>query len=257
MKTMEAIRVEMEGDMTSFRYPHFLVGRQPSYPVPPPATIYGHLCSAFGEYVDPSGLYFAYTFTTAGHGDDLENLYMTTLGSGKPTRAWSEPENIQLFLQPTLRELLIKPSMILYVVGGPGCQAWYEALRSPKYTVILGRSQDLMSYRSVKAITLQESEDGYFDNALLSIEAGLRTTAGITYRLPRFIQPENRRAVSWGDYLVVRGRIRIADENGPVTYKRRAGEKYWVDPESPEIESGSHRIVAWQSFVGESILNAS
>lgn len=257
MKTMEAVRIEMAGDMTSFRYPHFLVGRQPSYPVPPPSTIYGHICSAFGKYVDPVGLYFAYAFTAAGRGDDLENIYIITVGSRKPTRNWHEPENLQLLLQPTSRELLLKPTMILYVTGGPGLQELLDAFRSPKYAVILGRSQDLMSYRKVEKVTLTEGERGYFENTILPLEAGFRTTAGITYRLPRYIEPENRRNVHWGDYIVIRGRVRTAEKSGPTTFEVRPGEKFWVDPESPEMEEDLHRIVAWQGFVGEMAINAS
>ncbi len=60
---MRVLKVVLEGITTSFRYPHFMMGVQPSFPMPPPATIYGHICSALGEWIDPKGLAFAYHFT--------------------------------------------------------------------------------------------------------------------------------------------------------------------------------------------------
>ena len=50
---MRVLKVTLEGITTSFRYPHFMVNVQPSYRMPPPATIYGHICSALGEWVSP------------------------------------------------------------------------------------------------------------------------------------------------------------------------------------------------------------
>lgn len=52
---MQVLKIVLEGVTTSFRYPHFMLGVQPSFPPPPPATIYGHVCSALGEWVAPEG----------------------------------------------------------------------------------------------------------------------------------------------------------------------------------------------------------
>lgn len=57
---MQVLKVVVEGLTTSFRYPHFVQGVQPTFEMPPPATIYGHICSALGEWVDPKGVTFAY-----------------------------------------------------------------------------------------------------------------------------------------------------------------------------------------------------
>ena len=43
---LELVKVVAEGLITSFRYPHFMWQKQPTFEMPPPATIYGHICSA-------------------------------------------------------------------------------------------------------------------------------------------------------------------------------------------------------------------
>jgi CRISPR-associated protein Cas5t len=80
---MQALKIVLEGVTTSFRYPHFMLGVQPGFPLPPPATIYGHVCSALGEWFDPEGVAFAYHFTVAGEGYDLEHIHVLSASSGK------------------------------------------------------------------------------------------------------------------------------------------------------------------------------
>jgi len=63
---MEALKVTAEGLTTSFRYPHFVQGVQPTYEMPPPATVYGLVCGVLGEWFDPRGVRFALHFTFAG-----------------------------------------------------------------------------------------------------------------------------------------------------------------------------------------------
>ena len=50
---MRVLRVLIEAPVTSFRYPHFLIGRQITYDMPPPSTIYGHVMSAVGRLLPP------------------------------------------------------------------------------------------------------------------------------------------------------------------------------------------------------------
>jgi CRISPR-associated protein Cas5t len=59
---LKAAKIVIEGPVASFRYPHFLIGRQISFDMPPPSTIYGHIASAVGEWLDAAGIKFAYNF---------------------------------------------------------------------------------------------------------------------------------------------------------------------------------------------------
>src|SRR5258708_7142170 len=79
---MRVLKVVLEGETTSFRYPHFMFGVQPSFPLPPPATIYGHICSTMGEQVDLEGLRFAYHFTAEASFEDLEHVHVLEAKSG-------------------------------------------------------------------------------------------------------------------------------------------------------------------------------
>src|ERR1700733_5923640 len=82
---MQVLRVELEAPICSFRYPHFLVGQQLSYDMPPPSTIFGHVCSAVGEWLERDTFSFAYKFTTRAKGTDLEKEQMLSATGGKFT----------------------------------------------------------------------------------------------------------------------------------------------------------------------------
>jgi CRISPR-associated protein Cas5t len=164
---VKALRIEMEGTVTSFRYPHLHVGRQPSYPMPPPATIYGHLCSALGEFEPHDTIRFSYNFAHDGEGDDLELLHMTSLGSGRLDKKWGYARNIEVQTNVVPRQILLHPKLTLYLDVGDRSEYWVEVFRSPRYPVVLGRSQDLAAYRSVEIIDLEQADFGYLENTLL------------------------------------------------------------------------------------------
>src|SRR3972149_12287403 len=99
---MQLVKVVAEGLITSFRYPHFAWQKQPTFEIPPPSTIYGHICSAVGDWLPPDLLQivrFGYHFTHEGKFVD----YKEHLHFGDP---------IQPF--PFDRELLFNPRLTLY-----------------------------------------------------------------------------------------------------------------------------------------------
>ncbi|MCL6590008.1 MAG: CRISPR-associated protein Cas5 [Firmicutes bacterium] len=248
---MEAIKVELEGVTTSFRYPYLMIGRQLSFPVPPPATIYGHICSAVGDFIDPSDLKAAYSFLAPGTVDDLELLYIATPGSGK-IKGWEYPAALDCGEQPqpTKRELLFYPKLTLYL-WSKELERLYTAMRSPRYTVVLGRSQDLAAYRNVEKVELVKSNEAYCDGSLLPLECRFHTTAGTVYRLPRFIDPDNRFKVEWGDYLYAPYIVTWgAGKSGPKHIEAKNGDSFWIDPASKEID-GKRRVVYWLTFKDE------
>lgn len=250
---MEVLKVELEGIVTSFRYPHFLVGRHPSYRMPPPATIYGHICGALGEWIDPKLVKFGYNFTHNGRGDDYEHIYKVIVGSGKIDKKWGHSRNIELELDPISRELLLFPKLTLYIHAPQILDVLYKSFQEPRYAVILGRSQDLAAYRNVKIIQLEKSVQGYFENTLLPWSFRTRTVIGTTVLMPRFIKPEDRSQVEWERYIILEHRVfyGISEEAGAKTIiKYETDEPVWIDPETHEIK-GTKRGIAWHSFVGE------
>ena len=107
MRKLQALRVVVEAPATSFRYPYFLVGRQVTYDMPPPSTIYGHVASALGELPDPASFEFGYDFQSLGRCSDLEHQHIITAG-GKAFEldGVKHPISTQATVQPHLRDFL-------------------------------------------------------------------------------------------------------------------------------------------------------
>lgn len=203
---MRVLKVVLEGITTSFRYPHFMLTPQPSFPLPPPATIYGHVCSVLGEWVDPVGLAFAYHFTSQGGADDLEHIHVLSGSSGKlPGSAF--PKVLEGNVNPFSRTMLFCPRMVLYV-NRPG---WESAFRSPRYPVVLGRSQDLCWYSSVEVVELAVSEQVCFEHTLLPARMATQTAVGVVALMPRWLDYQRNREPTFARYLLLQRRISSAD----------------------------------------------
>jgi CRISPR-associated protein Cas5t len=251
---VRVLRIEMEGTTTSFRYPHLHVGRQPSYPMPPPATIYGHICSALGEWVPREMIRFAYCFSHNGTADDLELLHMTAIGSGRLDKTWGHLRNVEVQTNVMRRQILLHPKLTLYVDAGNRTEHWATIFRSPRYPVLLGRSQDLAAYRTVEIVELVQSEFGYLENTLLPWAMRDRIPNGTTFVMPKFIHPDARHNVTWERYIVLDQRLWWPYEGVEPPKSARKGLRHqgdgpvWVDPQSPAWGIG-RRIVIWHSWV--------
>lgn len=240
---LSVLRVQITGTVTSFRYPHFVQGFQPTFEMPPPSTIYGHICSAVGDYLSYDrlkSLRFGYHFTHEGKFIDYqEHLH------------FADP--VQPF--PFNRELLYNPVLTLYLTD----TSLYDAFRSPHYPVILGRSQDLMTYRRVEVIELIAAETAYFEHTLLPLEMAPRLrepTIAIT--MPRYIDP--RRRASWGQYSLLQRRALwpqqlVTDDwdDEPADGLAFEGDvvSLWVDPDTaPDRRQAEAKRAIWlHSFV--------
>jgi len=226
------LRVAAEGITTSFRYPHFAQGVHPTLPMPPPATIYGHICGAVGDYIDPNTLNFAYTFTHGGEFVDYEHLWF---------------ETNELNMNPFRRHLLFAPRFTLYL-SYPDLDQLVSAFRSPYYPVVLGRSQDLMTYTDVRIVTLQPSADAYFEGTLLPPHfTPFIDGSTTTITLARFI--DERRRPSWAQYAILRGKARFPTQDGILPPD--APESVWADPEICDwsIHPDLPRAVYFHRFV--------
>lgn len=242
METKSVIRIEMIGSVTSFRYPHFTQGYQPTFEMPPPSTIYGHICSAVGDLIEPEGWQFGYHFTHGGKFVDYkEHLH------------FDDP--IQPF--PFDRELLFNPRLVLYVTQ----LDLLEAFRKPHYSVILGRSQDLMTYLSVQVIDLVRAERAYFEQTLLPLDLAPRLNkTSIAVTMPRYV--DKRRRVQWGVYGMLLDtaiypppdNLSLPDWGDEESGLQFAGDQIelWVDPETSYRKDPSLKRAVWfHSFVGE------
>ena len=240
---MEVLRITGKGITTSFRYPHFIQGVHPTFEMPPPSTIYGHICSALGEWFDPQGVWFAYCFRFDAKFFDVEHLHIVReVKSRSKVKGTDYPLATEGNINPWKREILFNPTLTLYI----NKPEWYEKFHSPKYPVALGRSQDLFTYTDVEVIKLIESDQAYFENTLLPYEMGLRVGAGYAVLMPRYLDYERGRAPVFERYYVLRRRVFSSD----LIKIRGNDDAFWVDPFSEEVK-GSKLGLAFHSFVDD------
>lgn len=249
-----ALKIIIRGDVTSFRYPHFTQGFQPTYDMPPPSTIYGHLCSVLGRFLDPEELElirFGYTFHHKGKFID----YMEHLHFDDP---------IQPF--PFNRELLFDFRLTLYLTG-LDLQMLKSAFANPYFTTVLGRSQDLVSYDSVEIVSLKLAKIGYLDHTLLPMTlAPTLSKDVIIATMARYI--DDRRRVRWQPYAILRdtaiyppqiqkSRSRVRPNatpiSGEIVFEDEGSQiDLWIDPTSPTHvkDKMAYRLVVLHSFWG-------
>jgi CRISPR-associated protein Cas5t len=243
---MRVLKIELEGITTSFRYPFFVLGRQPTYAMPPPATIYGHICSVVGDIVDPRGLAFAYWFAHDGIAVDLEHAHMVGLATGTMPQTGvigNLPKAIHGGIEPLRREFFYHPRLTLYL-NRPDLE---DAFRSPRYPVVLGRSQDLATYTSVECIELRRAPRAYYENTLLPVTMQTAPLRGIGVTMPRFLNLKRNRTPHFAQYIVLLGVLRPDEAKGLADI-----DGHWTDLDTPMID-GAHRGVLFLSFVDEDL----
>jgi CRISPR-associated protein Cas5t len=238
---MQVLKVVAEGLTTSFRYPHFMQQIHPTYEMPPPATIYGHICSALGEWFDPVGVEFAYHFTYDAQVTDLEHIIVLSPSTGKLPGS-TIPKVLEGKVNPFERAILFRPTLTLYL----NRPEWIDAFRSPRYAVVLGRSQDLFSYTKIEVVTLQQRDRAYFQHTLAPHEMALQFGRGITVLMPQFVDYQNNRAPTFNRYVTLRERVQLPDEE-LLQFSGFSYGPYWIDPTTPEVK-GAYLGLPFLSF---------
>lgn len=237
MPELAVTRIIVEAPVTSFRYPHFLVGRQVSYDMPPPSTIYGHIASALGELPHPASFEFGYDFRFVSRCSDLEHQHIITAG-GQPftSEGVNHRTSVQSTVQPHLRDFLFRPRLVLYVTR---CD-WAVAFRSPAFCVILGRSQDLASVASVEEVHLEEANGAYFEHTLLPFSYRPYVALGTTVLMPKWIEPPPDRRSHFERFITLHERLfgGAYEQTGAIARRNRMLQRppqrrWWVDPGSP------------------------
>lgn len=204
--------------------------------------------------MDPIGLRFGYTFTHEGKGEDLEHVHAISPGTGGPLRqrkrgvVFAEPVNIQGNVNPLTREFLFRPRMTLYV--SPADLAEY--FRSPRYPTVLGRSQDLMSYRRVEVVDLERAPRAYYEHTLLPWEMQVRVRRGVTVLMPRYVDYSRGREPAFERYVILQNRVVLRpveerqedldEEERPVIRYEDEAMLHWVDPDSPEYKGAKRGV---------------
>ncbi len=259
-------KVTIEAPVVSFRYPHFLIGKQPSFEVPPPSTIFGHVASAIGEWPH-SPFQFAYAFYSRGRASDLEHQHIVSRTSGKlpgdvRDPLWTPPvqtgkkkltkkqleprlleKTTEAMVQPHQRDFLFDVRLELYL--DPPELA--DAFKSPVFTVVLGRSQDLASIQRVESVELLPAEKGYFERTILPGDFRPRLPWGVTTLMPRFIGPAPERRAAFAPYIVLRDRVYAGYDEDEVSKRilnyEGESDQWWTDPTTADDRGG--RRLLW------------
>lgn len=146
---MKVLRVHITGWVSSFRNPLFISGFQPTLPLPPLSAIYGLLTAAKGDWVTPHDAAIGYVFKSKGRAVDLETVY--EFGGRLDAKS-----NINR------REFLVQPELYLYTP-----EMWLkDALERPRYPLLLGRSSDLATVKSIDEVALERKSETTYQNTI-------------------------------------------------------------------------------------------
>jgi len=221
---LEVVKLVIAGSITSFRYPHFVQGVQPTYEMPPPSTIYGLIGAARGVIDPPEDFTFGVHFTVEGKFRDLEHIHLSVpYGQANPFQ----------------RELLFNPRLTLYLTP----TSLFEAFERPHYPLALGRSQDLMTRIALDIVTLERARAAYFEHTLVPFSFAPRFQRTTAATMARHI--DSSRRPTWDHYAIVKDRVTYPDPDDPERYKP---EPVWVDPTAP-LFHGLRRGVILHRFV--------
>ena len=147
---MKVLRVHITGWVSSFRNPLFISGFQPTLSIPPLSAIYGIIAAAKGEWVTPHDVSLGFVFHSSGKAVDLETVYES---SGK----------LQAKSNINKREFLVDPELYLYTPE----MRLKEAFERPHYPLLLGRSSDLATVKSIDEIELENRSETVYRDTLL------------------------------------------------------------------------------------------
>jgi len=189
---MKFLRVKIDSWVSSFRYPKFQHGFQPTLPIPPPSTVLGLISAVKGEIISPGDLSFGYLFFSSSKGVDLEKVY--ELGRNK--------------INPNVlkREFLFDCTLYLYV---DRCE-FRDYFRKPCYQLLLGRSTDLAEVSDVKTVNLEKRTQTQVGHTIMPLHSG---AAGIVQPLPiSFTQTIPREIEMMRPFVVVTGFFEYENE---------------------------------------------
>jgi CRISPR-associated protein Cas5t len=172
---MRVLRVHIRGWTASFRNPLFVVGFQPTLPVPPLSTLYGLLSAARGDPVTPDDASIGFVFMSAGKGVDLETVY--------------EFDKTRLKAKSNVykREFLVDPELYLYTPA-----LWLKPhLERPHYPLLLGRSTELAALVAVDEVELGQSQEVAYQGTVLPFP--MNQVYGPMQSLPTYFTQERPR----------------------------------------------------------------
>jgi CRISPR-associated Cas5-like protein len=191
---LDALRAEFTAPVASFRDPLF-PGVTRCLPVPPLSTLRGMLAAATGARAEPVPL--GVSAYAEGGGIDLETYHPVSLDGTNPA-VGGRVRAVKGGMTIRNRPFLAMVHVTVWIPDPDGSRI-ASALRRPVWGLRLGRSQDAVYLRSVKAVRLTPARDAVVGHALAAV-GGHADPAALTLRLPEHVSPD-RLTTQSGDYL--------------------------------------------------------
>ncbi|MCS7263526.1 MAG: CRISPR-associated protein Cas5 [Armatimonadetes bacterium] len=181
-EAISAVRIVLAAYTASFRVPAF-VGHQLTLTVPPICTVFGLISAAAGRWIMPDEIgWLAYRCTYESKATDLEAIFTVE----RPRPAESARFVTRNVIQ---REFLSMPNLTLYLPP-----EWERVFRQPRYTLLLGRTQDVAAVMSITLTDLNPVSAGTVSGVLLPFELiALNNVSAWLQRLPIAFTDEPQR----------------------------------------------------------------
>ena len=220
---MQALRVTLESATACFRVPNINNSVQLTYPVPPPATIYGLLGAAVGSEIAPARTRFAYSFRSESQFVDLMRSHMAYTRK-KPAKDYTP--------KPYTVEVLGDCQLVLYLTD----LSLESVLLRPQFPLRLGRTEDLATLTDLRLVDLEpaDSRRCALANTLVT-EAQARQIGGWSTMLRMAKYADQQRNFVLATYATV-------------TYYEQTDDTCWCDG-SREVAEDVATAVAWLSFI--------
>ena len=174
---MIAYRIEVIAPTASFRHPTLVSSYQPTLPVPPVSTILGIFSSVTGKWVEPKDYVFGYVFHRRQFYVDLETIYKTEGILSRNNTMKVEPDIVR-------REIFFEPILFIYVKDN----SLVRAFKTPHYPLLLGRSSDLATVKSISQVTLSLSDESCLYGTAIPFERGSKMVPGRLQALPTYFE---------------------------------------------------------------------
>jgi CRISPR-associated protein Cas5t len=159
---IKATRITITAYTASFRVPHF-VGYQLTLTVPPLSTIYGLISAAAGRWISPEEVkWLAYRCEYESKAMDTETIVQIERKKEDQTPQPRKPPETFAVIR---REFLVMPRVTLYLPP-----EWGSLFRCPRYSLLLGRTQDVATVEEMKRVYLRQISSGKASGVLLPFE---------------------------------------------------------------------------------------
>ncbi len=206
---LEGVRIVLAAYTASFRVPSF-VSHQLTLPVPPLSTIYGLLSAAAGRWVLPNEVaWLAFQCDYESKATDVEAIYQF---EREKEEALPMPKPFPKTRTVLQREFLAMPRLTIYLP-----LEWEALFRTPRYALLLGRTQDVAGVESIASVTLEPVKEGAVRGVLLPLELVMQNnTPAWLHNLPiAFTDEPQRRLLGMRVFGVVDAKRHFAQLRAP------------------------------------------